>query len=579
MIKKLIPRNIDTGLLAFLAIYNLPSGWAPYSIVVDRVLYFSISLNPLTGLYIADYLLASALMIAIAKRHRTPLPAVLASTPVFIYLTAELTDSIALLPLASVPMILSLYPVARRIGAIAILRALAAVILIFEAIAIASALTYFATGARSPPIEYIAARERQLWALAEWMGIGLVIAASIMWLILKAIGRSHPLETENNNRSNEKIAGERTPSILENPKIIIPASIALVAILVILPHLPTVNPEGKPVSVDTYFYTGAMLRADKYGLEKALKAYYPERPLHILAIYQLYRLVGDPILLMDIIHPIASLSLLTISSYIVALRKHGPRAAGLTAILTASGHWTLAFISGGFQSNSLALGVLLLLFALRGREILAAPAIMVLGGLIHPWTLAVVVPAYILYLARVERAGWRPILYVALSIVLILYIADQVSTSITGVSALERLNRVARVETIPQAIAGLPSIDAGDLLVYTVNIFRGFQVYTWGALTVAPILILASLSTRRSAATAFMAIAPIAMIPTIHAPGLVFRIYLDIPLEIAAALALARVRDRLLTAAAVIAILARALIFLIGHTPLEGELWERHIRI
>lgn len=579
MIKKPIPRNIDTGLLAFLAIYNLPSGWAPYNIIVDRVLYFSTSLNPLTGLYIGDYLLASVLMIALAIRHRTPLPAVLASAPVFMYLAAELTGNIALLPLASVPMILSLYPVARRIGVIAILRALAAVILIFEALAVASALTYFATGARSPPIEYIVARERQLWALAEWMGIGLVITASIMWLTLKAIGRSHPLETENNNKNSEKITGERTPGILENPRIIIPVSIALVAILVILPHLPTVNPEGKPVSVDTYFYTGAMLRADKYGLEKGLKAYYPERPLHILALYHLYRLVGDPILLMDIIHPIASLSLLTISSYIVALRKHGPRAAGLTAILAASGHWTLAFISGGFQSNSLALGILLLLFALRGREILLAPAIMVLGGLIHPWTLAVVVPAYILYLARVERAGWRLILYVALSIVLILYTADQVSTSITGVSALERLNRVARVETIPQAIAGLPSIDAGDLLVYTVNIFRGFQVYTWGALTVAPILILASLSTRRSAATAFMAIAPIAMIPTISNPGLVFRIYLDIPLEIAAALALARVRDRLLIATVVTATLARALIFLMGHTPLEGELWERHIRI
>ncbi|MEM4970825.1 MAG: hypothetical protein QXE01_06195 [Sulfolobales archaeon] len=67
---------------------------------------------------------------------------------------------------------------------------------------------------------------------------------------------------------------------------------------------------------------------------------------------------------MDIIHPIASIEMLVLATYYTASKLYGRGWAGWIALLTSAGHSSLGFIAGGYQTNSIALSLGILLLSL-----------------------------------------------------------------------------------------------------------------------------------------------------------------------------------------------------------------------
>ncbi len=561
-------RILLPGFLFFIAFYNISAGWVLSTVVIDRVLYYRVSLYPLTFFHYLDYMVSAALMIAISMIYRVRLPALLAAAPLLIYLFSEYLGLAFVRSVASIPMLISVLVPGRRLFRDSVAGFLV-VLTMFEAIAIMAALSYFANGDWVYGLDALISRERQLWALPELVAVAGILVASVLWLVLKITGRGHPFPSQalESQAFSTPVRGRWLLSL----------ALILVWLLILLPHLPTVNPGLRPVSVDTHFYTRFLLYADEHGLVEALKRYYPDRPLYMILIYGLYKIYRDPVILMDIIHPLIALSLLVVVTYIVTKRFFGEDIAGIAAILTATGHWSLGFIAGGFQANSLALPIFLLAFILRGKWILLAPFILLLGTAIHPWTLLIAAPAYIIHLARL--AIHRPlirisaIIYTTAVLSISLLLLDTLSATITGKSAIGSIIASTRIDrAIRDPLATLLGI--GSITTLIGNIYRAFQLYAWGSINTAPILLLASLSSRASPATAFLAVAPIAVLLAGKDYMLIYRIFLNIPLEICAAQAIASLGSRAILTAILIASAARALILLTGLSPLIGRPWE-----
>lgn len=163
----------------------------------------------------------------------------------------------------------------------------------------------------------------------------------------------------------------------------------LTALMLILVHLPTVNPEFKPVSVDTANYKIIFDRIGGCGIIEALRRS-PERPLFMILVYPLWRaLSGDVVLLMDLVYPLFALTLLTLASYYAGLKLGGSTTAGWASLLVPLGHAVPAFIGGGFQANSLALTPAILALTVEPKDWGGAhklSALLTLTALLHPWT-------------------------------------------------------------------------------------------------------------------------------------------------------------------------------------------------
>jgi len=112
---------------------------------------------------------------------------------------------------------------------------------------------------------------------------------------------------------------------------------------------------------------------------------------------------------MDIVHPVAAIELLVIASHYASKKLYGSGSISCLWIplMVASGHSAYGFIAGGYQANSLALLLAIMLLA-RGADIYSY--LLQSIALIHPWTFAMYSVSWILApiaSRRLREAGKR----------------------------------------------------------------------------------------------------------------------------------------------------------------------------
>lgn len=108
-------------------------------------------------------------------------------------------------------------------------------------------------------------------------------------------------------------------------------------LLVVLPHLPTINPDFKPVGVDVILYKSFLEEAEDAGLIQALANGGMGRPLYLMLVYWLWASIGkNTVLLMDLLHPLAALTGLALISFYVARKINGEEAVSWAALLIIS---------------------------------------------------------------------------------------------------------------------------------------------------------------------------------------------------------------------------------------------------
>jgi hypothetical protein len=325
------------------------------------------------------------------------------------------------------------------------------------------------------------------------------------------------------------------------------------------------------VSVDTYYYALFLQRADSLGLWEALRVHNPDRPVYLILIYLLHRVFPDPVVLMDIIHPIAAIELLVIASHYASKKLYGSSSISCLWIplMVASGHSAYGFIAGGYQANSLALPLAIMLLA-RGADIYSYLLLQSIA-LIHPWTFAMYSGSWILPSIASRRLceTAKRFLVVLLSLV----VGEAVNRSLFGGGVFSSVVTVA-YQAIGHIYSGNP----------IVNIYYGYALYAWGSIYLPPIASLTLYSILRGLPTSLYSILFVASLGStvsLGDPGLIHRIYLNIPLEIMAYPALRELGfiSKYSRPLICLAIVGYGLTNLAGLTPLKGIPWETIARI
>ncbi len=533
--------------LVLYLLYYIPSSWLQTPYTVERVTRFAIPGYPLAGSYLADYVVV---IISTAVYSVLSSPRALASIPM-------LPISLILLQLTGDPAYLLFIPVQVAIVIalsrpglrLLVLAGLVASIPL-SAISLAASIYYFAGSHDLYVLRSLIMRERIFWS---FVGASSVIAIYFSGFIA-------PLRRAD---AYEGSCGCCSKLLLA-PLSIPPAVVALA-------HLPTVNPDLYPVSVDTYYYALFLQRADSLGLWEALRIHNPDRPAYLILIYLLHRVFPDPVVLMDIIHPIATLELLVVASHYSSKKLYGSGSISCLWIplMVASGHSAYGFIAGGYQANSLALPLAIMLLA-RGADIYSYILLQSIA-LIHPWTFAMYSASWILSpiaSRKLRDAGKR-----SLAAVLSLTVGEAVNRSLSGGGVFSPVASIA-YQAIGHIYSGNP----------IVNIYYGYALYAWSSIYLPPITALALYSTLRglpASLSSTLFVASLGSTVSLGDPGLIHRIYLNTPLEIMTYPALRELGSIYKYSKPLIclAIAGYGFTILAGLTPLRGMPWEAIARI
>jgi len=187
----------------------------------------------------------------------------------------------------------------------------------------------------------------------------------------------------------------------------------------------------------------------------------------------LHRMVGDPVVLMDIAHPIIALELLVLATYHTASKLYGKGWAGWIALLASAGHSSLGFIAGGYQANSLALPLGVLLLSMRPG--LASFTALQAMALIHPWTFAMYSVAWAM--SSLSRAGVREllakVLAISASIAIPVALGEAVNRSLSGGGVVDPV-----YITLMWGLGSLySSWSIQNIPASVMNIYYGYTLY------------------------------------------------------------------------------------------------------
>lgn len=424
--------------LVLLAVYYAGS-MLPIPWVSERVIVFRVIGQPFTGAWWLDLVvfLASStpLILVLSRKTGEGLPAfgLLASstTALSLILWHGLLYPFGVVASASVALVLYSLHRAKVITGRDLAESLADVVLVFSIVVIACVASYFALGYWATLAKFIVERFLVLWAPLAWVIPIVLVASGISCLYRILRGRSIAatlLLKQVGARALERKEGLRV-----DPLAGLVIGLLLAWLAVILPHLPTVNKGFLPVSVDTFFYTKFLWYADEHGLAEALRRFHGmARPLYLIALYGVYRVIGDPFILMDVLHPLVAYSLLVLSFYFIAGKVYGREYAGIAAILAGSSHIVATFTHSGLQANSMALPLALLYFVLN-QPLLAVA--MVVVALLHPWTHVMYSASLVLYSLR--RRGVREAVTVGGIAVTAMAVAEAASRILVASSVVE----------------------------------------------------------------------------------------------------------------------------------------------
>ncbi len=500
------------GFLAFLGYYEIVSGLAvPLRFTVERVTNTYLARLPLLGALEADlvaFVVASSILAQMEDERRLRMMRLViiasAASLLLICRILDLTDP-AYMVLGSASLLSALIHIPRRGLSILIPGALLSAAAL-EASSLASLATYFALGGWEPIPFQVILRERLVWAPLEWACVPIFIAW--MWVTLGKMAMKGP--------SRRLLKPSEIKAVDEGgSRRLLAISTILTTLFLVLVHLPSVNPEFKPVSVDTANYKSLFDRVGGEGLREVLKKS-SERPLFIILVYHLWQaLSGDAVMSMDLVYPIIALNLLAVASYYLGLRLGGPSSAGWASLLVPLGYAVPAFIGGGFQANSLALTTAILTLTIDPKSLggfSKLSALLTLTALIHPWTYFMYASALAFKGLR-DRRGLAPTL---LALAISYSITQAVDYSLGAVIVVEAASR---------------PVTASWGLHLPASWFDAIQFYVWNAMS-NPLYLTASLLTSEPCTSSITAVA--APFTAILPSGLVFRLLLNLPTQLQA---------------------------------------------
>lgn len=502
---------LTPGFLAFLGYYEILSGLSfPLNFTVDRVTNTYRFQSPLLGgleLDLLAYTIAASHIAYIEDKPRYRLlHIILAFASISSLLLSQVLGltSIAYIALGSASLSSALLYVHRRRSFARLLPGLLVSMIFIEVAALVAMSTYYIFGGWIPQLFHMALQERLIWAPLEWLSIPLFIA--VMWSSFAKIILGRPL------LKPLKIGITEASRERKGSKLLLILALSLTVILIGLPHLPAVNPEFKPVSVDTLPHEAFFEEAESQGLAKAMSKI-GARPTYLWGLYHAWLASArNTVLLMDLIHPLLALMLLTVASFYAGRKLHCGRGAEYMAMLVPLGYAVPAFISGGFQANSLALTTAILALTANPKSRTGQAKLtilMTLTALIHPWTHLMYSAALIAYSFRDRRR--------------LLY-------SLSAIAASYAVSHIIDYYLVSIHVSAVP---AQTVLKYSGfylvgNCFDAVRLWGWNTLS-NPVYLSASILATDWWTTSVMAVA--APLTLILPASLIFRLILNIPLQ------------------------------------------------
>jgi hypothetical protein len=485
------------GYLFFLGYYELLAFFkVPFYFTVDRVTNIYRYQSALLGFFEFDlllYLILCLLLLSMFPKERS-LVLLMGMSGSGVILLRFLNFDLYSFPLLGVIFIVTgfwCYKIRRDWD---VLWGFLTPLIIVEAASILSSISFYLFGEWFPFFYNIILKERLIWAPLEWIVVPFFFLTSLFsWYKFFIVGSS-------NDNSNMEFEGN-----------ILLYSVFLIVILVSLPHLPTVNPHFKAVSVDTEDYGVLFERADKNGLISAVQKQHG-KPLYFLVLFCAWILLNrNTVLLMDLLHPIFVLSgLALVSSHITRKRGGG----SYSSLLVPLGYTLTGFLGGGFQADSLALiPCILAIYADRKdpRVWYKVILLMTLTGLIHSWTYLMYATALLAFELLEKKNISKPIISIAVSfgiINLVDYLFDLSLEVMKGTTE--------------------PVIKEVGFYLFG-NWFKSLNFWVWNSLS-NPVYVMGSLFSLDSASSSLLAVSAPLML--VLPANLVFRLILNIPLHI-----------------------------------------------
>lgn len=366
----------------------------------------------------------------------------------------------------------------------------------------------------------------------------------LMDFIMKSLKNKYPLNQKETRKKNKKIY------LL----LIVLLSIALV----IIPHIPTINPDSQQVGVDTRYYVTWITNLDesKNAQEFIHQAFIEQnkgdRPLSLIFLYMLHRSLS--VTLFDIIEyvPIILSPALAITTYFfVRELTSNDIASILASFLTAVSFQTLIGIYAGFYANWLALifGYLSLLFLFRflkssgNRNLLLYGLLIIMTLFTHVYTwsiFAIVIGAFlVVMLLKNSYHNNRRKTVLLLLMVLLMTVAIDAARALSANSSggIERDLEIAESLAGPEQFALRWNNLSYALFTFVGGQFANFIILGLGLYW----LIRAGI---RDVSTIFLMIfLSVGLLPFLFGEWQIqSRVFYNIPFQIPAALALWHIR-------------------------------------
>jgi hypothetical protein len=221
-------------------------------------------------------------------------------------------------------------------------------------------------------------------------------------------------------------------------------------VMVLIPHLPTINPDDQRVGADTFHYIRwiASLTNANSAYEFLIELFAVQngdRPLALLVLYAAVKIANlNPSFTLEVIAPMIFGPALILVTYILTreLFPKNDAISLLAAFLTSVSFQTLIGIFAGFYANwfAIIIGYLSLIFLLRSlikpvHSNLITFSILLTATLfihVYTWTILAIVTSIFLFVGFKLNYSSRRTLTTLLLIVLSTAIVDVIKSTITG---------------------------------------------------------------------------------------------------------------------------------------------------
>jgi hypothetical protein len=428
-------KNILPGFFAFFCFYEFVSGLSmPFYFTANRVTSEYNYQSPLLGFYELDLLIFTILIILLSfnlnksNRQKVRVLTILSiiSSTFSIILGYPLVSYLSLYLVGFISLILYIFDN----GIHFLFSGIFVSLLTIEVISLFSLFIYFFIGDWNKLILNCVLKERLLFAPLEWISVFIIILLTINGFIKFFFGKK--LESLPRYSRNYDFIDDNFLLLF---------SVIIICLSIILLHLPSFNPEGLPVSVDTFYYEDFLHNASRRGVYNVLEnGRIIGRPLYLLVIFNIWKALPiSAYFLMDFIHPLVVISFIAIASFYTVSRK-STSSPGYASLMVSLGYVMTGFLAGGFQANSLALipAILSLSIDPKGRwGLLSIIFLWILTGLIHPWTHLMYSGVLILYRMRNRRELFLTLLAAVSSYIVINLIDFLIVPGHASLSAVE----------------------------------------------------------------------------------------------------------------------------------------------